>query len=98
MRKFFFAKNLSIRLTFVEYMLFGLWLGSRLSIPQQQIDSLEGLFQDNLCEKEIDLNCNKTGWYRTIDGTCNNVIHPTWGSHMSPFRGILSPVGKEGTT
>ncbi|XP_047476099.1 LOW QUALITY PROTEIN: peroxidasin homolog [Penaeus chinensis] len=34
-----------------------------------------------------------TAWhpYRTIDGTCNNLEHPKWGSAMTPFVRYLVP-------
>ncbi len=35
--------------------------------------------------------CNLTRQYRTIDGSCNNLQHPTWGKAMRPFRRLLFP-------
>ncbi|XP_069139812.1 peroxidase-like protein [Argopecten irradians] len=28
--------------------------------------------------------CNPKQWYRTADGTCNNLKHPNWGASMRP--------------
>jgi len=34
--------------------------------------------------------------YRTIDGICNNLRHPTWGSSYTGFRRILQPIYENG--
>ena len=34
--------------------------------------------------------------YRTPDGTCNNVKHPTWGSSFMPFLRFLPPDYSDG--
>ncbi|XP_014210778.1 peroxidasin homolog [Copidosoma floridanum] len=34
--------------------------------------------------------------YRTIDGKCNNLEHPTWGSSYTGFRRILRPIYENG--
>ncbi|XP_014486409.1 PREDICTED: peroxidasin homolog [Dinoponera quadriceps] len=34
--------------------------------------------------------------YRTIDGSCNNLRHPTWGSSHTGFRRVLQPVYENG--
>ncbi|KPJ09244.1 Peroxidasin [Papilio machaon] len=34
--------------------------------------------------------------YRSIDGSCNNLAHPTWGSSLTGFRRILYPVYENG--
>jgi len=34
--------------------------------------------------------------YRTIDGICNNLRHPTWGSSHTGFRRILQPIYENG--
>lgn len=36
------------------------------------------------------------GKYRTIDGSCNNLQHPMWGSSLSAFRRLLPPVYENG--
>ncbi|XP_060069965.1 peroxidasin-like [Ylistrum balloti] len=45
----------------------------------------------NAC-KEEKINCNEfvSSPYRTIDGTCNNIAHPRWGS-TGTFQGRLLP-------
>uniref|UniRef100_A0A915Q5U1 Uncharacterized protein n=1 Tax=Setaria digitata TaxID=48799 RepID=A0A915Q5U1_9BILA len=37
-----------------------------------------------------------TGKYRTIDGTCNNVIHPNWGANGAPMQRIIEPFYADG--
>ncbi|MGH0114557.1 UNVERIFIED_CONTAM: hypothetical protein FKN15_020468 [Acipenser sinensis] len=34
--------------------------------------------------------------YRTLDGTCNNLQHPMWGSSLTAFERILKPVYENG--
>ncbi|OXU25353.1 hypothetical protein TSAR_010634 [Trichomalopsis sarcophagae] len=34
--------------------------------------------------------------YRTMDGKCNNLAHPTWGSSYTGFRRILKPIYENG--
>lgn len=36
--------------------------------------------------------------YRSIDGTCNNFQHPTWGASLTEFRRILKPIYEDGFT
>lgn len=45
------------------------------------------------------LNCNNLCFhskYRTIDGSCNNLKHHTWGSSYTGFRRILQPIYENG--
>lgn len=35
--------------------------------------------------------CNKHSKYRTIDGSCNNLKHPTWGQAETAFNRLLHP-------
>lgn len=44
-------------------------------------------------------NCSDTCFhkkYRSIDGGCNNLENPTWGSSLTPFRRILQPIYEDG--
>ncbi|XP_030760728.1 LOW QUALITY PROTEIN: peroxidasin-like [Sitophilus oryzae] len=34
--------------------------------------------------------------YRSIDGTCNNLQHPTWGASLTGFRRVLKPIYEDG--
>ncbi|XP_075162195.1 peroxidasin [Haematobia irritans] len=34
--------------------------------------------------------------YRSIDGTCNNLLHPTWGSSLTAFRRLAKPIYENG--
>ncbi|XP_060868860.1 chorion peroxidase-like isoform X2 [Metopolophium dirhodum] len=37
------------------------------------------------CNCAPSVTCNSTSKYRTIDGTCNNLEHPLWGSTNTPY-------------
>ncbi|XP_063606892.1 peroxidasin-like, partial [Penaeus indicus] len=41
-------------------------------------------------------SCSASHPYRTIDGTCNNLGHPKWGSAMTPFVRYLVPAYEDG--
>ncbi|XP_001354288.3 peroxidasin [Drosophila pseudoobscura] len=34
--------------------------------------------------------------YRSIDGTCNNLMHPTWGASLTAFRRLAPPIYENG--
>uniref|UniRef100_T1PGN3 Cell adhesion molecule-related/down-regulated by oncogenes n=1 Tax=Musca domestica TaxID=7370 RepID=T1PGN3_MUSDO len=34
--------------------------------------------------------------YRSIDGTCNNLLHPTWGASLTAFRRLEKPIYENG--
>ncbi|XP_065362237.1 peroxidasin [Calliphora vicina] len=34
--------------------------------------------------------------FRTLDGTCNNLLHPTWGASLTSFRRIEKPIYENG--
>ncbi|XP_069810187.1 peroxidasin homolog isoform X1 [Dendropsophus ebraccatus] len=34
--------------------------------------------------------------YRTLDGTCNNLQHPTWGASLTAFQRLLKPIYQNG--
>ncbi|XP_067948146.1 eosinophil peroxidase-like [Watersipora subatra] len=36
-----------------------------------------------------DIACNAASSYRTMDGSCNNLIHPTWGQSNQPYSRLL---------
>lgn len=47
----------------------------------------------------LERNCSNTCFhsnYRSIDGTCNNLQHPTWGASLTEFRRILKPIYEDG--
>ncbi|XP_054274117.1 peroxidasin-like isoform X2 [Macrosteles quadrilineatus] len=50
-------------------------------------------------EHQAAVNCSDMCFhakYRTIDGTCNNLQHPRWGSSLIGFRRLLSPIYENG--
>ncbi|KAM8709189.1 hypothetical protein ACLKA7_016061 [Drosophila subpalustris] len=34
--------------------------------------------------------------YRSIEGTCNNLMHPTWGASLTAFRRLAAPIYENG--
>ncbi|XP_068234436.1 myeloperoxidase-like [Palaemon carinicauda] len=68
------------------------------------LSKLNSLVNDQLCKQlmpkgckaEKILQCSATNPYRSIDGTCNNLQYPKWGSAMSPFVRYLLPAYEDG--
>lgn len=56
------------------------------------------IFLDNICElQRIKPHC-QTSKYRTIDGSCNNIDHPLWGTAYSKFSRILKAEYADGVS
>lgn len=43
------------------------------------------------CVNEREMTCDRNSRYRTIDGTCNNLENPRWGSSMTAYSRVLFP-------
>lgn len=52
--------------------------------------SLHGTPLSTACSS-TQIDCDTENKYRSIDGTCNNVGNPTWGSAMTAYNRILFP-------
>ncbi|GFQ87811.1 peroxidasin, partial [Trichonephila clavata] len=52
------------------------------------------IFDPNQCKDTKPISCDFTSPYRNIDGTCNNLNHPTWGSVECYLR--IQPASYEG--
>ncbi|GFT01613.1 chorion peroxidase [Nephila pilipes] len=73
-----------------EQILFGL----------QQTDlgaMLEGNDVQN-CQNLFNFTCSRNGRFRTFDGTCNNLRHPSWGMASSCFQRLVEPDYADGTS
>ena len=44
----------------------------------------------------VQVNCDTNYKFRTIDGTCNNIRFPLWGSSNKPFDRLLPPLYGDG--
>ncbi|XP_029047333.1 peroxidase-like isoform X2 [Osmia bicornis bicornis] len=53
--------------------------------------SLQGTPLSSACSTSQTMVCNPRAKYRSIDGTCNNVENPSWGSAMTSYTRILFP-------
>jgi len=61
--------------------------------PKDVKPEVEDLFTQKYT---VHKKCMSKQRYRTIDGTCNNLRHPTWGSALIPFRRALPPHYEDG--
>ncbi|KAK7108957.1 chorion peroxidase-like [Littorina saxatilis] len=48
------------------------------------------------CGRTKPMRCNPRAPYRTIDGSCNNLAHPTWGAINQPMKRLLPAVYFDG--
>ncbi|XP_048512469.1 peroxidase-like isoform X2 [Athalia rosae] len=48
------------------------------------------------CAREQEVDCNRNSRYRTIDGSCNNLNNPKWGSAMTAYSRVLFPSYADG--
>ncbi|XP_017790614.1 PREDICTED: peroxidase-like isoform X1 [Habropoda laboriosa] len=53
--------------------------------------SLQGTPLSSACSNSRQTICNSRAKYRSIDGSCNNVANPSWGSAMTAYTRILFP-------
>ncbi|XP_059487278.1 peroxidase-like [Neocloeon triangulifer] len=51
--------------------------------------SLDGTDLSAHCDTAVDLECNTTSPFRSIDGSCNNRRHPVWGRSMTAYQRML---------
>ncbi|KPM07265.1 peroxinectin-like protein 6 [Sarcoptes scabiei] len=56
--------------------------------------SLKGTPYDQYCIRSRP--CDPEYRYRTIDGNCNNLVHPLWGKSLSQFNRLLPPEYSDG--
>ena len=59
----------------------------------ESIDASSLLNQWSHCSmKKTKMRCPSYAKFRTLDGSCNNILHPSQGASLQPFRRILPPV------
>ncbi|XP_047500198.1 chorion peroxidase-like [Penaeus chinensis] len=52
----------------------------------------EQLAQDEFCDEDlVSSSCEAFRYYRSSNGTCNNLDNPLWGSTFRPFRRVAPP-------
>ncbi|XP_065352349.1 uncharacterized protein LOC135947188 [Cloeon dipterum] len=70
----------------------GGWTGRGPKLPSSKWVSSEW------CPAKEDVlsNCDPASPYRTIDGTCNNLVNPEYGVTMKPFRRLMPPAYGDG--
>ncbi|GIY61758.1 chorion peroxidase [Caerostris darwini] len=49
------------------------------------------------CQNQFNFTCQRNSRYRTFDGTCNNLRHPSWGMASSCFERLVDPDYADGT-
>jgi len=46
--------------------------------------------KSSLCSyKSLNVSCLSNAYYRTFDGSCNNLLNPWWGTTNIPFRRLM---------
>ncbi|XP_048249474.1 peroxidase mlt-7-like isoform X1 [Haliotis rufescens] len=53
---------------------------------------------DDNCDQFINIDCDSSSPYRTMDGSCNNLRKPLWGRAFIPFRRFLEPAYDDGVS
>ncbi|KAK9879276.1 hypothetical protein WA026_004121 [Henosepilachna vigintioctopunctata] len=73
----------------------------RQSLSNEELEL--GMLQDDLTLTPLGDTCAPKIFcdsvperYRRIDGACNNIRHPAWGSHLTPYARLLPPSYKDG--
>lgn len=74
---------------------------NRQGLTNQQIEL--GMLEEDLRPTPLGPVCpakpdctNFLAEYRKIDGSCNNLAHPAWGSGMTPYSRLLPPSYHDG--
>ena len=60
-------------------------------------EEIAKLYSESGCQDVISTpSCFNRWKYRTINGTCNNLIRPTWGAANTPFQRLILPQYEDG--
>lgn len=57
-------------------------------------EETEGRTDDH--SDKVVLHCDPSAAFRTSDGTCNNLLNPSWGAARTPFVRYLAPSYEDG--
>ncbi|KAH6922827.1 hypothetical protein HPB50_019415 [Hyalomma asiaticum] len=67
------------------------------ALSKLDLSELEAVaMRKDLCGRLYPSNCNPSDPYRTLDGSCNNIEHPSWGKALSCHSRIAPPVYLDG--
>jgi peroxidase len=62
------------------------------------VSSLKQTVLEDGCAVEMNCTLSAASKYRSADGSCNNLVHPTWGKQATTFQRILPPAYGNGKT
>lgn len=62
-------------------------------LHDENIAWLNNIYYKKCAPKVI---CDPNAVYRTINGSCNNLANPLWGSSMTPFLRVAKPEFADG--
>lgn len=50
----------------------------------QDNNQIQSKVRSHFCPTDTDCSSARNSPYRSIDGRCNNLIHPSWGAAITP--------------
>ncbi|KAH7975058.1 hypothetical protein HPB49_023022 [Dermacentor silvarum] len=67
------------------------------AVYQLDLSELEAVStRKELCGRLYPTKCDPSFPYRSLDGSCNNIEHPSWGKALSCHARITPPVYQDG--
>lgn len=69
------------------------------AVSKMDLSELEAVStRKELCGRLYPTQCDASAPYRTLDGSCNNIKHPSWGKALSCHSRIATPVYLDGVS